>query len=99
MQKRVHILSAVNAGNVSKSGSTYTIREVCGAVDGIVMHNMLYEGAELAAGVGTLNDKPAPAGHPKNAAGQFVSALSGDALLNAYCGAVCRTRAVARWST
>lgn len=90
MQKRVHILSAVNAGNVSKSGDLYTIREVCGAVDGIVMHNMVYEGAELAAGVATLEDKPAPAGHPKNSAGQFVSALSGDALLFAHQGAVCR---------
>lgn len=90
MQKRVHIVSTVNAANVSKSGSTYTIREVCGAVDGIVMHNMLYPGDQLAAGVATLNDKPAPAGHPKNAAGQFVSALSGDALLNSYAGAVCR---------
>lgn len=94
-QKRVHIVSAVNAGNVSKAsdpkaGDLYTIREVCGAVDGIVMHNMVYEGAELAAGVVTLEGKPAPAGHPKNNAGQFVSALSGDALLYAHQGAVCR---------
>lgn len=88
--KRVHILSAVNAGNVSKAGDLYTIREVCGAVDGIVMHNMLYPGEQLAAGVSTLEGKPAPAGHPKNASGQFISALHGDALLGAYCGAVCR---------
>lgn len=88
--KRVHIVSAVNAGAVSKSGSTYTIRDVCGAVDGIVMHNMVYEGEQLAAGARTLEGKPAPAGHPKNSDGQFVSALDGEALLNSYAGAVCR---------
>lgn len=88
--KRVHIRSAVNAANVSKTGGTYTIREVCGAVDDIVMNGVLYPAAELAAGVATLEGKPAPAGHPKNAAGQFISANSGDALLTAYAGAVCR---------
>lgn len=90
MQKRVHIRSAVNAANVSKQGGTYTIREVCGAVDDIVMNGVLYPAAELAAGVATLEGRPAPAGHPKNAAGQFISANSGDALLTAYAGAVCR---------
>lgn len=88
--KRVHILSAVNAANVSKSGSTYTIKDVCGAVDEIVMNGMLYGGDQLAAGVASLEGKPAPAGHPKNDAGQFISALNGDALLSSYAGAICR---------
>ena len=88
--KRVHILSAVNAANVSKSGSTYTIRDVCGAVDGIVMNRMLYPGDQLAGAVNTLEGKPAPAGHPKNGAGQYISALNGEALLTAYAGAICR---------
>ena len=35
--KRVHIVSAVNAANVSKVGNVYTIRDVCKAVDDIVM--------------------------------------------------------------
>ena len=88
--KRVHIRSAVNAANVSKAGGTYTIREVCGAVDDIVMNGVMYPAAELAAGVATLEGKPAPAGHPRNAAGQLISANSGDALLTCYAGAVCR---------
>lgn len=88
--KRVHIRSVVNSANVSKAGGTYTIREVCGAVDDIVMNGVLYPADELAAGVATLEGKPAPAGHPKNAAGQFISANSGDALLTCYAGAVCR---------
>lgn len=87
--KRVHILAAVNAANVSKSGSTYTIKDVCGAVDGIVMNSMLYPAEQLAAGVETLNDKPAPAGHPKNEQGQHISALNGAALASAWIGSYC----------
>lgn len=89
-QQRVHILSAVNAGAVSKSGSTYTIKDVCGAVDGIVMNSTLYPGEQLATGAPSLEGKPAPAGHPKNAAGQFISAANGEALFSAYVGAYAR---------
>jgi Uncharacterized protein conserved in bacteria (DUF2213) len=88
--KRVHILSAVNAANVSKAGSVYTIRDVCGAVDGIVMNSKLYPADELAKGVATLEGKPAPAGHPKNAAGQHISALNGEALASAWIGSYAR---------
>lgn len=84
--KRVHILSAVNAANVSKSGSVYTIRDVCGATDNIVMNGRLYPADQLAAGAPTLEGKPAPAGHPKNAAGQHISALNGEALASAWIG-------------
>lgn len=87
--RRVHIRSAVNAAAVSKAGGLYTIRDVCGAVDEIVMNGVLYPGAELAAGAPTLEDKPAPAGHPK-VNGRFVSASSGDAMLTCYIGAVCK---------
>lgn len=89
-RKLVHVLSTVNAGAVSKAGSSYSIKGVCGAVDGIVMNRMLYPAEQLAAGVATLNDKPAPAGHPKDAQGRYISALNGDALLTAYAGAICR---------
>lgn len=88
-KRRVHILSAVNASAVSKAGGKYTIKGVCGAVDGIVMNSTLYPADQLAKGVATLNGKPAPAGHPKNAAGQYISALNGEALLDAYIGSVC----------
>jgi len=89
-RKRIHLLSAVNAKNVSKSGGTYTIREVCGATDGIVMNGVLYAGDQLESSIDTLEGKPAPAGHPKNEEGHFISALHGDALLNSYMGAICR---------
>ena len=87
---RIHILSAVNAANVSKSGSTYTIKDVCGAVDNIVMNSALYPAEELKSGAASLDGKPAPAGHPKDSQGRYVSAFNGDALLNSYMGAICR---------
>jgi hypothetical protein len=89
-KKRVHILSAVNAGAVSKSGGRYTVANVVGCVDGLVMNGMLYPGEQLAAGAPSLEGKPAPAGHPKDDAGRYISANSGDALLSSYAGAVCK---------
>jgi hypothetical protein len=89
-QKRLHLRSTVNAKNVTKADGLYTIREVCGAVDDIVMNRRLYPAAVLAAGAATLEGKPAPAGHPRNTKGQAISALNGEALLNSYIGSVCR---------
>jgi hypothetical protein len=92
-QTRVHVLSAVNAGAVSKyeeGGRTfYRVANVCGAVSGIVMNGMLYAEEDLAEGVPSLNGKPAPAGHPKDKEGRYISAHSGDAMLRDYAGAVC----------
>ncbi len=88
-KKRVHILSAVNAGAVSKTGDRYTVKNVVGCVDGLVMNGMLYPAEQLAAGAPSLDGKPAPAGHPKDSEGRYVSALSGNALLTSYAGAIC----------
>lgn len=89
MRKRVHLLTAVNAANVSKSGGMYRIANVCGAVNDIVLNAMLYPADELAKGAASLEGKPAPAGHPKDAEGRHISALSGNALLSSYAGAIC----------
>lgn len=87
---RVHILSAVNSSAVTKEGGTFTIRGVCGAIDELVMNGVLYPGQELAEGVASMEGKPAPAGHPKNAKGQHISALNGEALASAWIGSYCR---------
>lgn len=86
---RVHVVSVVNASAVSKTGGIYMIRGVCGAVDDLVMNGALYPAAELASSAASLEGKPAPAGHPKNEKGQFISALNGSALLTSYMGSVC----------
>lgn len=88
-KKLIRILTAVNASAVSKDGGKYLIKGVCGAVDDIVMNGMLYPADQLAKGIATLNGKPAPAGHPKNKNGQYISARDGEALFNSYMGAIC----------
>lgn len=88
--KRIHVVAAVNAKNVSKTGELFVIRNVCGVVDGMVMNRVLYPGDQCAKAAPTLEGKVAPVGHPKNDAGQYISANSADALLNAYAGAVCK---------
>lgn len=88
--KRVHILSVVNAANVSKDGNTYTIKDVVGAIDNIVMNSRLYPADQLAAGVSSLEGKPAPAGHPKDSQGRAISALNGEALASAWIGSYVR---------
>lgn len=89
-KKFIRIISAVNSANVAKDGSTYTIRDVVGAVDDIVMNSRLYPADQLKAAAATLEGKPAPAGHPKNSAGQAISALNGEALASAWIGSYVR---------
>lgn len=88
--KRVHLVAALNAGNVQRDGEMIVIRNACGAVDDIVMNRVLYPGPELRKGAPSLNGRVAPIGHPKNEAGQYISANSADALLTAYAGIVCK---------
>lgn len=95
-KNRVHILTTVNSANVSKTGDSYLIRDVCGALDGIVMNTRLYPADQLTNAAPTLEGKPAPAGHPKNKAGRYISALNGEALASAWIGSYCtNTRHVA----
>lgn len=88
-QRRVNIVTAVNAANVSKAGGTYTVRDVVHAVDGIVLNGRMYPGKELAKSVKGLDGKPAPAGHPKDGKGRHISATHGEALTAAWIGAWC----------
>lgn len=86
--KRIHILSTVNAANVSKDGGTYRIKNVCGAVDNVVMNRRLYPGKALAAAAKGLEGKPAPAGHPVRN-GAYISAAHGAALASSWIGSYC----------
>ncbi|CAN5717101.1 hypothetical protein BH10PSE18_BH10PSE18_08260 [soil metagenome] len=88
-KKRINILTTVNSANVSKDGDTYTIRDVVHAIDGIVLNRRLYTGKELAKSVGTLESRPAPAGHPKDRKGRHISASNGEALGASWIGAWC----------
>lgn len=88
--RRVNIVTAVNAANVSKNGSIYVIKDVVHAIDGIVLNRRLYPGKELKKSVASLDGKPAPAGHPKDSKGRHISATNGEALAAAWIGAYCQ---------
>lgn len=89
MKHRVNIVTAVNARAVSRDGNVYTVAGVVGAVDDIVMNSRMYPAEELKRAASQLDGKPAPAGHPKNAKGQHISATNGEALASAWIGAYC----------
>lgn len=90
MQKHyVETRLRVNAANVSKDGGKYTIKDVVHAIDGIVLNQRVYRGAELEKAVLGLEGRPAPAGHPKDSKGRHISASNGEALSAAWIGAYC----------
>lgn len=84
---RVNIVSAVNSAKISKSNGMYTIRDVVPIVDDIVMNSIAYPAAEIDKAYPSLNNTPAPAGHPKNADGQYVSAANATAMQQYWVGA------------
>lgn len=59
---------------------SYTLPDNC------VMNGGLYPAEEIAAAYQALNDTPAPAGHPYDADGNYVSASSPDGVLYFQCG-------------
>lgn len=87
MNKRVNILTTVNAKNVTREGDFIHIRDVVPVVSGIVMNGLLYGDDALSKGVMSLNQAPAPAGHPRDSEGNYISAKSGEALSKSYIGA------------
>lgn len=84
---RVNIQTAVNSAKISKSGDTYTIRDVVPIVDDIVMNGIAYPAPEIAKSYQSLNNTAAPAGHPRDSAGNFVSAADAVAMQQYWVGA------------
>lgn len=54
--------------------------------DDVVMNGILYPGDEIEKGYMSLEDTPAPIGHPTDANGNFISANSPDGILYYQCG-------------
>lgn len=83
---RVNVISAVNSAKISKSGDTYTIRDVVPIVDDIVMNSVAYPAAEIAKSYQSLNNTAATAGHPRDREGNFVSAADAVAMQQYWVG-------------
>lgn len=85
---RINIVSQVNSKKITRSGNRITLRDVVPIVDDIVMNGILYPAQDVKAATASLNSVPMPMGHPQDASGNYISASSGEALLNDYAGAV-----------
>lgn len=86
--KRVNIVTTINAKNIQRNGNRIVIKDMVPIVDDIVMNGGKYPGDEIAKGYKSLDGVPAPAGHPKDSKGNYISARNGEALMSAYIGAV-----------
>jgi len=87
MRKRLNILTTVNAKNVSRKDGIITIRDVVPIVENICMNGLLYPAEEVIKAYPSLEQVTAPAGHPQDMEGNFISAKAGEALSKSYIGA------------
>jgi len=89
-QVRVNIKSRVNAANImrgERNGREVIIVPSATLPDDVVMNNIKYPAEEIEASFRSLNQTPAPLGHPVDENGDFMSATSGDGLNGFYVGA------------
>jgi hypothetical protein len=93
-QVRVNIRAAVNAGKIRRETRNFGGRDMEVVIvpsatlpDGVVMNSILYSGDEIEKAYLTLEKTPAPAGHPVDSAGNFLSALDPEAQVGFGIGA------------
>jgi len=84
--ERAQLVRAVNKSQIEKHDKGWTIRDVVPVIDDIVMNNGLYPADELAQSYESLSGVPAPIGHPQDDQGNYISAMRGEGLRNAYAG-------------
>lgn len=93
-QVRVNVKTAVNAGKIKRETRNIGGQDMdCIIVpsatlpDGVVMNGILYNADEIEKAYATLEKTPAPAGHPVDADGNFLSALDPEAQVGFGIGA------------
>lgn len=88
-QVRINVRSAVNASKIrreTRNGRDYIVVPSATLPDNIVMNGIKYPADEIAKGYQSLENTPAPLGHP-NIAGAFVSASDPEGLTRGWVGA------------
>lgn len=88
-QARVNIRTAVNAKAIRRerrNGRDVIIVPSATLPDGVVMNRVRYPAAAIEKGFGSLENTPAPLGHP-NIDGQFVSASDPRGMVRGFVGA------------
>lgn len=77
--------AAIRRVNVPGKGLFYVVPSYT-MPDNCVMNGGFYPAEEIAASFETLNDTPAPVGHPYNENGEYIPANSPDGILFFQCG-------------
>jgi hypothetical protein len=88
-QVRVNIRTAINSAGIRRErrdGRDYIIVPSATMPDGIVMNRIRYPADEIAKAFGSLENTPAPLGHP-TVEGAFVSASNPEGLARGWIGA------------
>ena len=88
-QVRVNVRSIINSATIRRErrdGRDYIIVPSATMPDGIVMNRVRYSADEIAKAFGSLENTPAPLGHP-SIEGAFVSAKDPEGLARGWIGA------------
>ena len=85
MQK-IRLITNVGKSQISESKEFFHLKKIPVTVDGAVMNGLLYRAEDNAAGMPSINGRVMTLGHPKNDAGEFISATDGEALVNHFSG-------------
>lgn len=85
MQK-IRLITNVGKSQISESKEFFHLKKIPVTVDGAVMNGLLYRAEDNAKGMPSINGRPITLGHPKNDAGEFISANEGEALVNHFSG-------------
>lgn len=88
-QVRVNVRSAINSAGIRRErrdGRDYIIVPSATMPDGIVMNRTRYSADEISKAFGSLENTPAPLGHP-TIEGMFVSAKDPEGLARGWIGA------------
>jgi Sec-independent protein translocase protein TatA len=85
MQK-IRLITNVGKSQISESKEFFHLKKIPVTVDGAVMNGLLYRAEDNAKGMPSINGRVMTLGHPKNDAGEFISASEGEALVNHFSG-------------
>ena len=86
MQTKIRLVTNVGKSQISDDGEFFKLKNIPVTVDGAVMNGLLYRAEDNSAGMPSIVNRVMTLGHPKNGAGEHVSASEGEALVNQFSG-------------
>lgn len=86
MNQTIRLVTNVGKTQISDDDEFFNLSRIPVTVDDAVMNGLHYPEDENEKGIPSLAGRVMTLGHPKNAAGEHVSASDGDALVNQFSG-------------